>query len=54
MCLLHDWGRWTTTEEGEIHKPGPGGTPVPTGSYLIQSRTCNQCGKTQLRTERTS
>jgi hypothetical protein len=56
---LHRWGLWAVTEEGELLRTEPlldvplldsYGLPLKrrTGSYLVQERSCDICGKHQL------
>lgn len=54
--LRHTWDKWTTIEEGNlllVDPDNPEMKPVKSGTYLVQSRTCEVCDKKQLRTERT-
>lgn len=55
MWHLHKWSKWKTIEQGDLlltykfqDKPA-----IKHGSYLVQSRSCEKCSKTQLQTERT-
>jgi hypothetical protein len=45
---FHKWTRWVTVEVGRItsrFNPDSDGTP-----YKVQERTCEVCGKLQIRT----
>jgi len=39
----HDWGKWETYEQGNVHKNGR-----HYGSYEYQKRYCERCNKVQL------
>lgn len=44
--LFHKYSKWETAEEG--HKTREGRVK---GFYIRQVRTCERCGKTQMRIE---
>lgn len=53
--VFHTWSKWETTEEGQIANRKSIGVPPIEGSERVigvaiqQRRTCQQCGKLQLR-----
>lgn len=40
----HKWGPWKVTERGEIQRMF---TDAVIGSYLVQERQCEECGKVE-------
>ena len=55
----HDWQRWISTEEGKIIRTRTWlytkvGEDANIGNYKVQERTCNNCGKIEINTVRTT
>jgi hypothetical protein len=60
---IHRWLKWVEVERGTVltsqkqqvwEELAVGPSPkIETGTYLIQSRECEDCGRLQLRTVRT-
>lgn len=51
---FHTWGKWATIEQGQTLSTRdalglPPTKPTVVGIYEYQRRTCNHCGKSQLR-----
>ena len=49
--LFHDWSEWKEVERGEVRSRSIFGANTGwhvTGTYLLQDRRCNRCGKQQL------
>lgn len=48
MCW-HKYEKWKNIEVGEIKRKVPGYTPITIGTFIVQTKTCLKCGKTQIR-----
>lgn len=53
MCIFHLWEKWADMESGDISFRDNGEVRIK-GSFIRQKRRCANCGKVQLRMERTS
>lgn len=51
----HHWLKWATVEQGKIHHAASiaSESKVWIGEWKRQERTCDNCGKLQMRTVRT-
>jgi hypothetical protein len=46
---IHKWSKWAKKEEGSILRQG---TDFVIGTYYVQSRECENCGKIQIKETR--
>lgn len=53
MCIFHKWSKWEDVETGDVLLTHADGNRKKIGKWLIQNRTCEKCGKKELREEST-
>lgn len=53
--IFHNWSPWQIKQEGNIGHKKAGETELSvTGKYIIQQRTCVNCGLTEIKTDKVS